>query len=139
MDDSKVYTKALNLAIEPRQLHHKRTAMHISVTKKHIKATQLSQNNLTPVEIAVMELDCFEDVRLLTLEGQQYMLDLDGMQVVMTNAVYSALAQFEEDGSMRPLEFDLPVGDSTEFVEDDFMMESFEEPLDLGGYGFGYA
>lgn len=86
-----------------------------------------------------MELDCFEDIRLLTVEGQQYMLDLDGMQVVMTNAVSSALAQFEEEGSMRPIEFDLPVGDSTEFVEDDFMMESFDEPLDLGGYGFGYA
>lgn len=114
--------------------------MRITVTKKHIKAAQLSQNNLSPVEIAVMELDCFEEIRLIQMENDQYLLDLDGTQVVMPQSVNRALWRFETEGIMRTLDIDLPMEEEVmDFLDQDLLLgEGLEDSMDLGSYGYGY-
>ena len=82
--------------------------MKVNITKRHIKAAKLSKGGLTPVEVAVNDLDCFEEISLT----ESLQLNLDGMRISLPNRVRRALNQFSEEGEMSPLSFDLSLDDS---------------------------
>lgn len=95
--------------------------MKISVTKKHIDAGRLS-NGRTPIELAVMDLDCFEEVELKADDITGYLLEIDGLNINLSKQVQKALSSFFERQEMKPISFDLPIGSETNFSEDDLFM-----------------
>lgn len=108
--------------------------MKIAITQRHIHAAQLSRGRRTPLEVAIMEMDCFEEVSLTGAPGQRYGLSLDGMAISLPRRVQRLLDQYAEAGEMSPFSFDLAV-DNSHFVEhEDYLLDS----LDLG-FEFGYA
>ncbi|MEO0470693.1 MAG: hypothetical protein AAF206_13790 [Bacteroidota bacterium] len=101
--------------------------MKVNITKRHIKAARLSQGRLTPVELAVNELDCFEEIAIT----ENLQLDLDGMRIALPNRIRKALNQFEESGEMSPLSFDLSLDDSLFQPSSDSLFEMMDD-----GYNF---
>jgi len=106
--------------------------MKITITKRHIKAALDSNGKRTPVELAVMDEDCFEDVRLLGRETQRFMLDLDGNRIQLPAKVKKSLNAFFAEEKMKPFSFELPV--EMEFGIDDgeFSLDVFQD------MAFGY-
>ena len=100
--------------------------MLIQVTKRHIRAAQQSEGRRTPVELAIIEQDCFEEVRLMGHESRRWRVDLDGTHLSLPREVKKALDQYQDTFEMRPLKFDLPV---EEMISDDndLMVDVFGE------------
>ncbi|MEM7371514.1 MAG: hypothetical protein AAF587_23070 [Bacteroidota bacterium] len=111
--------------------------MKVSVTKRHITSAKRSEGRLTPIEVAVMDLDCFAEINLLASSPSGYSLEVDGSRVKLPRSVQTALEVWEIQGDMKPVSFDLPIEDPF-LSSEDLLLDNFDEGLDLG-YGFGYA
>ena len=107
--------------------------MKISVTKRHIDAGKLS-NGISPIELAIMDLDCFEDVQLRADDATGYLLEIDGLHVTLARHVQKALISFFEKQEMNPISFDLPVDNGQGFSDDDFLLEALND--DEEDFGF---
>ncbi len=107
--------------------------MKVTISKRDIVSAARSNGKWSPVEIALMDMDCFEEVRLSRPEPFQFRLDIDGNNVSLPKSVQKGLISFYEHGEMRPMSFDL-------VVEEDFLMGSgvFEEMDDFYGFGMNY-
>ncbi|TAE61034.1 MAG: hypothetical protein EAZ89_00970 [Bacteroidetes bacterium] len=111
--------------------------MKINITKRHIKAAQLSSGKRTPVELAVMDLECFEDVRLKQLSASGYALVLDGEAVKLPRNVQKLTATFIETQEMTPFVFELKLKHDVLSGNDVYMYNPYEDSADLGlGYRF---
>ncbi|MEL6670915.1 MAG: hypothetical protein AAFR61_01950 [Bacteroidota bacterium] len=104
--------------------------MKVTVTKRHIQAAKLS-NLRTPVEIAVMELDCFEEVSLSRKEDGSYLLHIDGERIALPKKINQELDQFAETQHMKAVNFDLPVEEDVIVGEDELFLESFDDSFSL--------
>lgn len=100
--------------------------MQISVTKRHIRAAQENIGHRTPVELAIIEQDCFEEVRLLGHESRRWRIDLDGTHLALPREVKRVLNQYQETAEMKPFTFDLPV-EETAFDPDGLLIDVFDE------------
>ena len=112
--------------------------MKISVNKRHIKAAQLGNGHMSPLEIAVAELDCFEEVKLYASANGSYAMEIDGIYVQLPRSVQKAVKNWESHQIMRPLDFELPINNEVYLEEDAMMLGGFEDGLDIG-MGFGVA
>jgi hypothetical protein len=100
--------------------------MQISVTKRHIRAAQQSEGRLTPIELAIMAQDCFEEVRLLGHETGRWRVDLDGNHIALDRVVKKHLNHYQAWLDMKPFKFDLPV-EETAFDDQELMLDVFGE------------
>lgn len=100
--------------------------MLIQVTKRHIRAAQQSKGRRTPVELAILEQDCFEEVHLQGHESRRWRVDLDGNHIALPREVKKALDQYLETQEMKSMNFDLPV-EELAFDESDLMVDVFGE------------
>ncbi|RMG56213.1 MAG: hypothetical protein D6722_26825 [Bacteroidetes bacterium] len=108
--------------------------MKIAVTNRHIRAAKLSKGHRTPLEVAIMEMDCFEDVSLRGGAKRGFILELDGMRVDLPKRIQNLLEGYALTTEMKPFSFDLAV-DNSHFVEtEDYLLDS----LDMG-FEFGFA
>lgn len=105
--------------------------MNIHVTKRHIRAAQQSEGRRTPIELAIMEQDCFEEVHLLGHESRRWRVDLDGTHLALPRAVKKALDRYQDSLEMKPFTFDLPV-EALASLEADVMLDVF------GDFGVGF-
>jgi hypothetical protein len=112
--------------------------MKISVNKRHIKAAQLGNGHMSPIEIAVAELDCFEEVQLYPNANGSYAMEIDGSFVTLPRNAQKAMAKWESDQLMRPMDFELPIHNAVYLDDDALMLEGYEDGLDIG-MGFGAA
>ncbi|MEM7659511.1 MAG: hypothetical protein AAF399_25575 [Bacteroidota bacterium] len=111
--------------------------MNVSITKRHIKSAQLDQGRLSPLEIALVELDVFEQITIIPTGESVYHLDLDGTLVPLPARVSKAMTRWETEANMKPLSFELAIeSDMMGLGEEDFLVENFEDGLD---FGFSYA
>lgn len=111
----------------PKKIH---PAMRINITPRHISAAANSNGRRTPVELAVMDLDCFEEISLMA-DGNRFYLTLDGDRVKLPGKVGKALQQFQASQAMSPMSFNLPVESQTMDFEE-FSMDLFDD------VSFGY-
>ena len=112
----------------------KDTEMKVTITSSHIKAAKLSKGKITPVEVALIDLDCFEEIYLSQNENGKYNLLIDGESVKLPRSIQQALKKFDEIGEMNSTSFDLPVENNDFFSEED----SLFEPID-DGFSFGFV
>ncbi|MEL6594183.1 MAG: hypothetical protein AAFQ68_29035, partial [Bacteroidota bacterium] len=98
--------------------------MKVTVTLRNIAVAKESQGKRSPVEIAVMELDCFEEVRLSRPSSNRFRLEVDGQQIKLNNKVQKALLNFYEEGDMKPLSFDMPLEEEALLGGGELFMET---------------
>ncbi len=102
--------------------------MKITITKHHVLTAQESEGQYNPVELAILNQDCFEEVRF----SEDFRnINLDGEVMVLPRRVQSALQSFAELGTMRPLSFDLEIEEPVMLVDEHFFMDEVEEVYDL--------
>lgn len=111
--------------------------MKVNVTARHIKAGRLSHGHRTPIELAVEELDCFEEV-WLKAAGDRVSLMADGSEIRLPRKVQEAVRSFRETGTMNPMTFELKLDRSVLLGGDGFLSNPWDELQDFG-YGFSYA
>lgn len=111
--------------------------MKVSVTKRHISSAKRSEGRLTPIEVAVIDLDCFEEINLLATSPSGYSLEVDGNRVKLPRSVQTALESWETQADMKPVSFELPIDDPF-LTSEDLLLDQFDDGLDFG-LGFGYA
>ncbi|MDX2248079.1 MAG: hypothetical protein SF052_14935 [Bacteroidia bacterium] len=109
--------------------------MKVTVTKRHINAARLSDGKRTPIELSIMEMDCFEEVSLLPKGTNGYSLSLDGLNVSLPKIVQKSLRKYIEKLEMDPISFELPVDNGLMMSKDDLLFEPYEDSFD---YGYGY-
>lgn len=109
--------------------------MKVTVTKRHINAAKLSEGKRTPVELAIMEMDCFEEIGLKPEGANGFILEIDGMFVSLPRKVQNGIRKFNSTYEMNPISFDLPLENDLMFTSDDMLFEPFEDSFDYG-YGF---
>ncbi|WNJ16882.1 hypothetical protein [Pontibacter sp. G13] len=107
--------------------------MKISVSKRHVNSARLSNGKRTPVELAIMEMDVFEDILLLASETGDISLKIDGMQIDLPKDVLSAIKTFQDTQNMRPMSFELPVDTDMFMGGEEVMLDAFDE---VGGMDF---
>lgn len=105
--------------------------MKVIITNQHIKAAKLSEGRLTPIEVALIDMDCFQEISITEKEETgEFILELDGMKTPLPKKAQKNLGTFLEQGEMKAFNFDLPV-ENEMFGSEDLMMESFEDSLHL--------
>ncbi|MEZ4829748.1 MAG: hypothetical protein R3C61_26210 [Bacteroidia bacterium] len=109
--------------------------MKISVTKRHINAARLSNGTRTPVELAVMEMDCFEEVTLLPKGANGFMLAIDGQHIQLPKIVQKGTRKYLANQEMEPMSFELPMENALMMSREDMLFEPYEDSFDYG-YGF---
>lgn len=108
--------------------------MKVTVTRRHIRAAQTSKLQRNPVEIALLEMECFEEVSLTPL-ANGFALKLDGEQVKLPRKVQQAIRTFQESGEMAPLGFDIKLNHEMPVGLDGFFSNPYEDDL---GYGLSF-
>ncbi|MDX1907060.1 MAG: hypothetical protein SF053_08505 [Bacteroidia bacterium] len=110
--------------------------MKITVTPSHIRSARLTEGKRTPVELAVMDLECFEDVALRPLKTVGYYLELDGEKVKLPRKVQGLIQTWQETGEMEPFAFDLKPGKDVSMSPADglFLYNPYDE-----GYSYGWV
>jgi len=106
--------------------------MNILVSKQHIQAARLSNGQRTPIELAIMDMDCFEEVNLKILDTDLFSLELDGNAVPLTQNARTNLKKYLAGEEIKSFSFELPVDDPMMTGGDDLLFESFDDP-------FGYS
>lgn len=109
--------------------------MKIKVSHNNIAVALASQGKRSPVEIAVMELDCFEEVRLSRPTANRFRLEVDGQDVKLNSRVQKALLKFHETQEMDPLSFDLSLGEEMLLGGGELFVETMD---DFYGFGMSY-
>ncbi len=109
--------------------------MKVKVSLRNIAAAVQSEGKRSPIEIAVMELDCFEEVRLSRPTANRFRLEVDGQNVKLNNKVQKALLKFHETQEMDPISFDLPLGDDMLLGGGELFVETMD---DFYGFGMNY-
>jgi hypothetical protein len=109
--------------------------MKINVSKRHIVSALGTNGKRSPIELAVMDLDCFEEIRLRHKDGYQYQLELVGETVVLPKKAQKALTNFFERGSMHAFSFELPLQSQMPFAEETLLFEAAD---DYFGFGMSY-
>ena len=109
--------------------------MNIKVTARHITAALSSEGKRTPLELAIMELDCFEEIHLQRPTENRFNLILDGNPQKLPAKVQKALLQFYEEGKMEAMSFDLPLEEELMLGGGEMLFESMD---DLYGFGLNY-
>lgn len=105
--------------------------MKVIITNQHIKAAKLSEGRLTPIEVALNDMDCFQEISIKTQEeSMDFLLELDGMKIHMPKKAQKNLQKYVNEGEMKAFSFDLPMENEI-FDGDELMMESFEDSLHL--------
>ncbi|MDW3651504.1 MAG: hypothetical protein R8P61_30775 [Bacteroidia bacterium] len=105
--------------------------MKVIITKQHIKAAKLSEGRITPIEVALNDMDCFQEISLKEQEETgNFLLELDGMKMDLPKKASTQLRNFMETGEMKAFNFDLPMEEEI-FVGEDLLMESFEDSLHM--------
>ncbi|MEL6134564.1 MAG: hypothetical protein AAFR59_14485 [Bacteroidota bacterium] len=113
--------------------------MIISITKKNIKAASQSDGLRTPIEVAIQELDCFEEIELRHREEGGYMLLLDGESIVLPSVATEALKNWFIHQRMSPTQFDIQLHTPDSYMADDgLMMDVLDDTLDAD-YGFTFV
>ncbi|MEZ4776739.1 MAG: hypothetical protein R3D00_26420 [Bacteroidia bacterium] len=109
--------------------------MKVTVTKRHINAARLSNGQRTPVELAVMEMDCFEEISLHPQGANGYGLSVDGMNVKLPKIVQKGIRKYIDKLEMDPMSFEMPLDNGLIMTKEDMLFEPFEDSFDYG-YGF---
>ena len=109
--------------------------MKINVSKKHIKLALGTKGKRSPIEIAIMDMDCFEEVHLRQVNGYQYQVELDGEVILLPKKAQKALTNYYEKGTMEAISFDLPLYEQMHFVEEEMLFEATE---DYFGFSMNY-
>ena len=106
--------------------------MKVTITNNHIRAAKLSKGKISPVEVALIDLDCFEEINLYQNENGNFNLKIDGDPVKLPRTIQNSLRKFAETGEMNTTSFDLPVGDNDFFSEEDLLFEPIDDGFSLG-------
>ncbi|MEO0898216.1 MAG: hypothetical protein AAFY71_17525 [Bacteroidota bacterium] len=106
--------------------------MKISVSKRNIKDAQNRSTKITPVELAILEVDMFEEIVLNQVDETSYSIDLDDMRIVLPSKVSHALTQYEETGEMKPLSFELAIEQELDIPTANFDMVGLEDDFSMG-------
>ena len=109
--------------------------MKINVTNSHITSAIRSEGKRTPVEIAILDLDCFEEIHLQRPTENRFSLTVDGNAVKLPAKVQKGLLQFYEEGEMEAMSFDLPLDEALLLGGGEVLFESMD---DLYGFGMNY-
>lgn len=109
--------------------------MKVKISHRNIITASESQGQYSPLEIAVMELDCFEEVRLNRPSANRFRLEVDGQNVKLESKVQKALVRFYDTQEMSPLSFDLPLEEEMLLGEGEFFVETMD---DFYGFGMNY-
>lgn len=113
----------------------KENHMKVNVTRRNILAALESQGKRNPIEFAVMELDCFEEIRLTRPTATRFRLEVDGQNVKLNNRVQKSLLKFQETQEMEPISFDLPLGEEMLLGGGELFVETMD---DFYGFGMTY-
>lgn len=105
--------------------------MKVIITNQHIKAAKLSDGRLSPIEAALNDMDCFQEI-FLKAKGEMgtFELEVDGMKIQLPTKAQKNLQKFLDTGEMKAFSFDLPM-ENEMFEGDELTMESFEDSLHL--------
>jgi len=105
--------------------------MKVIITNQHIKAAKSSEGRITPIEIALEDMDCFQEISL-TAKGDthEFILELDGMKLQLPKKAQKNLHTFIDEGKMKAFSFDIAM-ENEQYSEEDLLMESFEDSLHL--------
>ncbi|MFK7922784.1 MAG: hypothetical protein AB8H47_12545 [Bacteroidia bacterium] len=109
--------------------------MKVKISRRNIITALESQGKRSPVEIAVMELDCFEEVRLSRPSANRFRLEVDGQNVKLDNKVQKALVRFYDTEEMEPINFDLPLEEEMLLGGGELFVETMD---DFYGFGLNY-
>ena len=105
--------------------------MKVIITNQHIKAAKLSEGRLTPIEVALNDMDCFQEISLKAKEETGvFILELDGMKTQLPKKAEKNLQTYLEQGEMKAFSFDLPM-ENEMYGGEELTMESFEDSLHL--------
>jgi len=110
--------------------------MNISISKRHINSAQSSNGKTHPLELAILDLDMFEEVNIKLIGEGRYSVDIDDMNVVLPRKVNKALDTYEESKEMKPFSFELDIEQELDFPTDNFDALDLENSLGMGGMGF---
>lgn len=105
--------------------------MKIQITDKHIKSCR-PEGKYNPVEIALIDTDCFEDIRVRSFGEQRFVADVDGLVVPIPTRICRALVEFQSGRGMKPQSFEFPIEREMSKLEDSIFMETVET-FDFGG------
>ena len=103
--------------------------MRINVTPRHIKASLSRNGQVSPIEYAIMDQDCFEEVSITMKSEQVYRLMVDGEVMDLPAKVNKALNKFSATGEMEPFSFNLAL-ESQSMIYEDFSMDVFDSIYD---------
>ncbi len=108
--------------------------MKVQILESHIKSCR-PDGRYTPVEIALIATDCFEEVRLRQRGEQRYVATVDGIKVPIPSRVCRAIVDFKDGRGMEPQTFEFPIEREMAKIEDSIFLEAIE-PFDLGNDWF---
>lgn len=116
--------------------------MKITVTKQHINSARSNGEQITPLELAVYDLEMFEEVKIRSISEDTFGIYIDDMDMVLPQKASKAVLKFMETGEMKPFSFnlDLEVKMNVPTVDLDILPfeESFEDSFDYG-FDLGFA
>lgn len=105
--------------------------MKVQITDKHIKSCR-PEGRYNPVDIALIDTDCFEEIRVRPFGEQRYVADVDGIAVPLPTRICRALVDFESGRGMKAQMFEFPIEREMSKMEDDLFLETMES-FDYGG------
>ncbi|MDP5168968.1 MAG: hypothetical protein NWR72_01890 [Bacteroidia bacterium] len=106
--------------------------MKVQITDKHIKSCK-PEGRYTPVDIALIDTDCFEEIRIRPHGEQRFVADVDGVVVPIPTRICRAIVDFQAGRGMKPQAFEFPIEREMSKMEDSLFLEAME-PLDLGDW-----
>ncbi len=105
--------------------------MKIQITDKHIKSCR-PEGRYNPVEIALIDTDCFEDMLIRSFGEQRFVVEVDGVVVPLPTRVCRALVDFQSGRPMKPMTFEFPIEREMSKMEDSLFLETID-PFDFSG------
>lgn len=105
--------------------------MKVKITEKHIQSCR-PEGRYTPVDIALIDTDCFEEIKVRLIAEQRYVADVDGIAVPLPTKICRAIVDFESGRGMKPQQFEFPIEREMSKMEDDLFLETMES-FDFGG------
>ena len=105
--------------------------MKVQITDKHVKSCR-PEGRYTPVEIALIDTDCFEEIAVRPFGEQRFVAEVDGVVVPLPTRICRAMVDFQSGRGMKAQSFEFPIEREMSKMEDELFLETIE-PFDFGG------
>lgn len=106
--------------------------MKVHITEKHIKSCR-PEGRYTPVDIALIDTDCFEEINVKPRGEQRFVAEVDGVTVPLPTRLCRALVDFAAGRGMKPHTFEFPIEREMAKIEESYLLEpvdGFDMDLD---------